>query len=86
MFGTVKYADELQALAEKQKWLCPYTNDVLIPSVNMSLDHIVSRKDDPSKSQDIKNMQWVTLQANISKSSFSHDSFILFCKKVSERF
>ena len=85
-FGTTKYSKELKDIAEKQNWICPYTGDTLIPSINMSVDHIISKKEDPSKTYDINNIQWVTFQANLCKSSLSHDAFILFCKKVLERF
>ena len=49
-FGTTKREEFLKKLAEIQEYKCAYTDEVLLPAINMSLDHIISNHDDPSLS------------------------------------
>lgn len=73
-------------LYEKQNRRCVYTGVLLIPSENMSLDHIVSRNDNPELTNDINNVQWVHKDINMMKTRFSHDVFIKLCKHIAKRF
>lgn len=84
--GTQKYWKNLQELANKQKYKCIYTDELLVPGSNMSLDHIKSRKDRPDLINDITNVQWITQQMNQIKNELSHDNFIKLCKCIAERF
>ena len=85
-FGNNKHGDFLKLLAEKQNYKCCYTDEILVPSVNMSLDHIISNHDDPSKKEDLENVQWVTKDINLIKNKLSHRSFIDLCKYIYEKF
>lgn len=61
----------------KQGRRCALTGDIL-PDINQaSLDRI-----DSSKGYEEGNVQWVAVQANISKYTLSQEDFIKFCKKV----
>jgi ribosomal protein L34E len=65
---------------------CPYTGDKLIMGENVQLDHIKSQKRHPDLSKNIDNLEWVSKQANISKSILDKEEFIAFCKNVASRF
>lgn len=84
--GTTKYWKLIKELAENQNFRCIYTDELLIPAVNMSLDHIISRKDNPNLINDTNNVQWITKQMNQIKNELSHDNFIKLCKNISEKF
>lgn len=79
---TVNYWKELKEILIQQNYICPYTGDNLILGLNTSLDHIISKKNDNSKSLDINNVQWVTFEVNMAKSHMLHQDFIIFCQKV----
>lgn len=83
---TPKYAQALKDLADKQNYRCAYTDVLLIPGVNMSLDHIISKYDNPDLITDINNVQWVDKDINIMKNKFSHDKFLEICKKICQKF
>lgn len=85
-FKTNKYANELIHLWEKQNRRCVYSNVELIPADNMSLDHIVSKYDNPDLAHDFNNVQWVHKDINNMKFKFSHDAFITLCKYISQKF
>jgi len=82
--GCYKYAKTLQALAERQNYTCPLTGDKLVPTVNMSLDHIKPCSKFPELSKDINNVQWVTKWANAAKWDLTTEEFIAQCKQVYE--
>ena len=52
----------------------------------MSLDHIISNHDDPSKKEELENVQWVTKDINLIKNKLSHQPFIDLCKYIYEKF
>jgi hypothetical protein len=85
-FKTPKYDKALIDLWEKQNRKCVYTGIELIPADNMSLDHIISRYDNPSLAHDFNNVQWVHKDINTMKSKFSHDNFIKLCRYICQRF
>ena len=85
-FKTTKYGEFLKNLADRQKYKCAYTDEILIPATNMSLDHITSNHDDSSKKEDLNNVQWVTKDINLIKNKLSHQSFIDLCKYIYEKF
>jgi 5-methylcytosine-specific restriction endonuclease McrA len=66
--------------------VCPYTGEALILGTNAHLDHIVSRKNDPSLSTDINNVEWISDKVNIAKNEMNKDDFIQFCKSIAVRF
>jgi hypothetical protein len=82
--GCYKHARALQALAERQNYTCPLTGDKLIPTVNMSLDHILPSSKYPDLKKDINNVQWVTKWANAAKWDLTTEEFIAKCKQVYE--
>lgn len=84
--GTTKYWKDLKNIFDNQQELCPYTNEKLILGKNVALDHIFSKKDFPEKRNDINNFQWLSYQANLIKSSLSHDQLIDFCIKVANKY
>lgn len=69
--------NQLWDLYVNQNGLCALTGDVIDDINAASLDRIDSTKD-----YDIDNVQWVTVQANLSKHIMSVSDFIEFCKKV----
>ena len=85
-FKSRKYGNELINLWEKQNHRCVYTNVELIPGDNMSLDHIISKYDNPDLAQYFNNVQWVHKDINSMKTRFSHDAFITLCKYISQKF
>ena len=85
-FGTTKFGTYLKDKAESQNYRCFYTDEILSPAVNMSLDHIISNHDDPSKKEDLENVQWVTKDINLIKNKLSHQPFIDLCKYIYEKF
>ena len=85
-FKDIKYDKALIDLWEKQNRRCVYSNVELIPSDNMSLDHIVSQYDNPDLAHDLNNVQWVHKDINSMKTKFSHDAFIKLCKYISQKF
>lgn len=85
-FGTTKFGTHLKEKAESQNYRCFYTDEILLPAVNMSLDHIISNHDDPSKKEDLENVQWVTKDINLIKNKLSHQPFINLCKYIYEKF
>lgn len=85
-FKTIKYDTKLIDLWEKQNRRCVYSNVELIPADNMSLDHIISKYDNPDLAHDFNNVQWVHKDINNMKTKFSHDAFITLCKYISQKF
>jgi len=76
------FAKELEVLAEKQNYICSITGDKLVPTVNMSLDHIKPVSKYPEVKGDINNVQWVTKWANAAKWDLSINELISQCEKV----
>lgn len=74
--------EELRVKAVKQDYKCAYSGYVLIPGVNMSLDHIVARSVDSSLKDDIANVQWVDIKINKMKQDVGYDEFIIICKDI----
>lgn len=86
VFGTTKRWNELRDLAAKQEYKCAYTNETLIPGLNMSLDHIVSRFNDSTLAGEVENLQWVTKDINMVKNKYSHNEFIALCGAIYKRY
>jgi hypothetical protein len=85
-FKVEKYWEGLKAIAEKQDYKCVYTDETLIPGLNMGLDHKKSQKNNPELKDDIANLQWVTKKINVIKNELSHDEFIDLCNAISKKF
>lgn len=75
---------DLKKLWNDQDGKCFYTGEVLIPGENASIDHQIPRS--KGGNDDITNLRWVTNQVNMIKSSLTHEQFLDFCKKISEKF
>lgn len=82
--GTGKRKCELIEIYTKQKFLCVYTGEKLIPGKNMSLDHILPLSRYPHLGGKVENLQFTTHNANRIKSDMTDDEFIAFCKGVVE--
>jgi len=81
-FGSSKYWKQLYNLAIDQDFICSYTGEQLIPSLNMSLDH----KNPKIRKFDIDNLHWTTYHVNIAKNKLTHEEFLQLCKLICNRF
>ncbi len=70
----------IRALWERQQRRCAYSGEPLIPGFNASLDHRipVSR----GGSNELSNLQWVTVAANRMKSNMTEEEFFFRCQAV----
>jgi len=59
---------------------CPYTGDVLIPRVNLSLDHI--KPIAKGGTHTIRNLEWVSRRANQAKADLTPSEFYNLCKLI----
>jgi len=82
--GTSSYAKDIKELWNKQNGRCFYTNEILVPGKNASIDHQIPTS--RGGNNDISNLRWVTTQVNMIKSSLTHEEFIQFCKNIAENF
>jgi len=73
-------AEELKQLLESQNYICPYTNEKIIPGVNASLDHKIPQS--RGGAHDLGNLQWVIQRVNMMKQNMLHDEFLDLCRKV----
>lgn len=85
-FKTIKHWEFLKDLWVNQSKKCVYTDEILIPGINMSLDHIISKYNDILLSEELTNVQWVTKDINMIKNKLSHDEFIDLCEKIYKKF
>jgi len=72
--GNIQLWRQLYNKLVKQKFCCIYTNRKLIPTENMSIDHIIPTT--KGGSSNIDNLQWIDEQINRMKNDFTHDEFI----------
>lgn len=79
--GSKKRVNDLKVLFLKQKQRCPYTGIILIIGTNTSLDHKIPKS--KGGKDEIQNLQWVHIWANLAKRDYSEHEFIEFCKLVS---
>ena len=73
----------IHRLFDEQNGRCAYTDEVLVPGVNASLDHktpIVR-----GGSNDISNLQWVTKFINNAKFNLTHEEFIAQCPYIARK-
>jgi hypothetical protein len=74
----------IRELFDKQQGKCFYSDEVLTPGVNASLDHqIPSSRDGKSE---IDNLKWVSRQINMMKSDMTHEEFINNCAYIATKF
>jgi hypothetical protein len=82
--GGSKNLNAICDLWNQQQGRCFYTNEVLVPGKNASLDHQLPRSrggaDDPA------NLKWVSNKINMMKSDMTHDEFIVMCKYITTKF
>lgn len=73
-----KYQANAEKLIDKlkeQNFKCFYTNTLLLPSVNASLDHIVPRS--KGGTDEIDNLVWVDISVNNMKGNADLETFLL---------
>jgi len=80
------FATALKELANRQEYRCVYTGELLLPAVNMSLDHILPASRFPHLVSDIENVQWVTARINWMKGDYTHDEFVNQCQQIAAKF
>lgn len=83
-FGGMKQFSSLLELWESQNGRCFYSDEVLIPGFNASLDHQVPKS--RGGSDEISNLKWVHIQINLMKSDMTHEEFLIKCQKIVNRF
>lgn len=83
--GTKAHAATLESIAIAQNFQCPYTGDVLIPGLNMWLDHKLPVSRFPDKKHDPSNWQWVDKSVNIMKGNLTHDEFVARSLAIASR-
>jgi len=81
-FSSKDYWKQLLEMLTKQDYRCVYSGEILVLGANAFLDHIVSKKENPARYQDISNCHWVTEDINNMKSSLSETRFFDLCFSV----
>jgi CRISPR/Cas system Type II protein with McrA/HNH and RuvC-like nuclease domain len=76
--------NELKELFEKQGGRCFYSDEILIPGVNASLDHQLPQCRGGDNSP--QNIQWVTSDINRVKGKKTHEEFVEMCRHIAEKF
>lgn len=74
---------ELKNKLIEQNYKCFYTNKILIPGINASLDHIIPRS--RGGNNDINNLRWVDYSINFMKGDLTHSEFVSFCKDIANK-
>jgi hypothetical protein len=82
--GSRTRGKELKQLFEKQGGRCFYTDEILIPGGNASIDHQIPpcRGGDHSS----ENMRWVTNDINRIKGKMAHEEFVAMCQHIAQKF
>lgn len=73
-------ANDLIQLAQSQNYRCIYTNHLLIPGTNMSLDHKISKS--KGGCDNISNYQWILTDVNYMKRDLNEQRFLELCKII----
>lgn len=82
--GGRKRGPEIQQLFEAQGGKCIYTGVALTPTINASLDHKIPRA--RGGTDDIHNLQWISLSVNHAKRALSETEFLALCESVVQFF
>lgn len=82
--GGVQNVEALRNVWDQQKGRCYYTEEVLVPGTNASVDHQipVSR----GGTDEISNLKWTTSQINVIKNNLTHDEFVAMCSHIANKF
>ena len=75
---------DYQKILIKQDYKCAYTNNKLIPRINMTLDHKIPISRDPELAKCIDNVHWVIYSVNVFKNYMTHNEFLQICKTIYE--
>ena len=70
----------LRKIWMKQKGLCVYTGDVLVPGVNTALDHIMPRSRGGDESEE--NLQFIRSDVNRMKHNMTDAEFRAACRRI----
>lgn len=70
----------LQQIFEEQQRCCAYSGELLIPGVNMSLDHKLPRS--RGGTNNTTNLQCVTRRVNLMKADMTHEEFLALCRAI----
>lgn len=77
-----EFASLLLKKLENQNHRCVYTNRLLVPGVNMSLDHILPKSLYPEGFRELSNLVWVDKSCNIAKNNLLPVDFLSLCEDV----
>lgn len=69
----------LVQMLKDQNYRCPYTGEELVIGKNLSLDHKVAVALLGDKANDISNVEWVSLTANMMKATMTPQEFVNVC-------
>ena len=79
--GSRKNWEAIKNKLEAQQYRCVYTQELLVPGKNASLDHIIPKI--KGGSNNIENLQWTTNFINTKmKCHFTHNEFISLIKNI----
>lgn len=76
------FASLLITKLNNQKHRCVYTNRLLVPGINMSLDHILPKSLYPDGFRELDNLVWVDKSCNIAKNNLLPSAFLEMCQDV----
>lgn len=63
---------------------CPYTNELLVPGINMAVDHILPIKHHPDLIIACSNLEFICSDCNFMKRAFSKQEFINRCQLIAK--
>lgn len=75
-----EWGPRIRLIFYNQNGKCAYTGLDLIPGINASLDHKIPKA--LGGSDDLGNLQWVTIQVNLAKHAMSEEAFFSLCRNV----
>ncbi len=77
-----EFASLLLEKLDNQNNRCVYTNRIMVPGVNMSLDHILPKSLYPDGFRELSNLVWVDKSCNIAKNNLLPNDFLSLCEDV----
>lgn len=77
-----EFATLLLTKLDNQNHHCVYTNRLMVPGINMSLDHILPKSLYPEGFRELNNLVWVDKSCNIAKNNLLPNDFLEMCQDV----